>query len=47
MNTEAVYRTGSKRAVAAEEDLVKPTNALQSDFTESTSMTSDEQYLVR
>ena len=46
MNTEAVYRTGSKRSVI-DEELVRPTNALQSDFTESASMNSDEQYLVR
>ena len=43
-DASAVYRTGSKRS---EQDMVKPTNNLQSDFTETASMDSDEQYLVR
>ena len=46
MASEAFHRTGSKRA-GVEEDMVKPTNPLQSDFTETSSMDSDEQYLVR
>jgi len=46
MATEALDRTTSKRSVA-DRDMIKPTNPLQSDFTETNSMDSDEQYLVR
>ncbi|KAF4550199.1 Amino acid permease-like protein 9 [Elsinoe fawcettii] len=44
MSTSVSHRHGSKTAYV-DEDLAKPQNPLQSDFTETQSMDSDEQYL--
>lgn len=37
----------ASRAVPTDSDMIKPTNQLQSNFEETSSMTSDERYLVR
>lgn len=46
MSSSVTHRNGSKTAYV-DSDLAKPQNPLQSDFTETQSMNSDEQYLVR
>lgn len=47
MAAEAFQRRLSKQTSVDNTKLVEPSNPLQSDFTETSSMDSDEQYLVR